>query len=92
MVEVLLHKIYITKNITLETLLFILSNVIIFVLYNLYYIDQIDNLGIRVLRTSKCVSPPRMKDPVSHDKGPGPQRKRPLFTVLTRLRIISRSI
>jgi hypothetical protein len=48
MVEVLLHKIYIIKNMTLETLLFILSNVIIFVLYNLYYIDQIDNLGIRM--------------------------------------------
>jgi hypothetical protein len=63
MVEVLLHKIYIIKNMTLETLLFILSNVIIFVLYNLYYIDQIDNLGIRALRTREVRIPPTHERP-----------------------------
>jgi hypothetical protein len=36
------------KNISLETLCFTLSNDIIFMLYNLYYIDQIDNLDTRV--------------------------------------------
>jgi hypothetical protein len=39
------HKIYITKSIPLETLRCILSNGIFFVLCNLYYIDQIDDLG-----------------------------------------------
>jgi hypothetical protein len=35
---------YMQKYIPLETLCFILSNSIIFMLYNLYYIDQIDDL------------------------------------------------
>jgi hypothetical protein len=40
---------YITKNISLETLDLLVSNgIIIFMLYNLYFIGQIDNLGIRV--------------------------------------------
>jgi hypothetical protein len=43
----ILYEIYITKNILLETLVVILSNDIIFILYNLYYIDEIDYLGIR---------------------------------------------
>jgi hypothetical protein len=38
------------KNISLKTLDFILSSCIIFMLYNLYYIYQIDKLGI-------CVGP-----------------------------------
>jgi hypothetical protein len=37
-----------TKKISLETLNLLVSNGIIFVLYNLYFISQIDNLEIRV--------------------------------------------
>jgi hypothetical protein len=36
------------KKISLETLNLLVSNGIIFVLYNLYFISQIDNLGIHV--------------------------------------------
>jgi hypothetical protein len=36
--------IYITKNISFKTLVDILSNGIIFIIYNLFYIDQIDYL------------------------------------------------
>jgi hypothetical protein len=39
---------YITKSISLQTLDLLVSNGIIFVLYNLYFISQIDNLKIRV--------------------------------------------
>ena len=37
-----------TKNISLETLDYVFSNNIIFMLYNLFYIGQIDDLGTRV--------------------------------------------
>ena len=37
-----------TQNISLETLDSIFSNHIIFMLYNLFYIGQIDDLGTRV--------------------------------------------
>jgi hypothetical protein len=42
-----MHGLY-YKNISLETLDLLVSNGIIFVLHNLYYIGQIDNLGIHI--------------------------------------------